>query len=98
MAIWSIAVNPSSSSLAHSDVRTAEHILSIVNDTFNPLTSVQQSEVPHAEYCIGPPSPPKSKTKKDSDVNLQSSEDDHDEDKWNDSSPVMGCSDSSLQK
>lgn len=93
-SIWSIAPNPSSSSLALGCEDGTVRILSTANDTLTHLRRFDRVKCRILSIAWGPP---KKKTKKDSDPKAESSDDD-DDDEWSDSWLVTGCSDSSLRK
>lgn len=91
-SIWSIAPNPSSSSLALGCEDGTVRILSIANDTLTHSRRFDRVKCRILSIAWGPP---KHKTKKNSDPMADSDDDD---DEWNDSWLVTGCSDSSLRK
>ena len=96
-SIWSIAPNPSSSSLALGCEDGTVRILSIANDTLTHSRRFDRVKCRMLSIAWGPP---KNKSKKDSDSKAESSDDDDDDDddEWSDSWLVTGCSDSSLRK
>ena len=94
-SIWSIAPNPSSSSLALGCEDGTVRILSIANDTLTHSRRFDRVKCRMLSIAWGPP---KNKTKKDSAPKTESSDDDDDDDEWSDSWLVTGCSDSSLRK
>ena len=93
-SIWSIAPNPSSSSLALGCEDGTVRILSIANDTLTHSRRFDRVKCRMLSIAWGPP---KNKSKKDSDPKAESSDDDEEEE-WSDSWLVTGCSDSSLRK
>ncbi|KAF8807204.1 WD40 repeat-like protein [Phlegmacium glaucopus] len=97
-SIWSIAANPSSSSLALGCEDGTVRILSIANDTLTHSRRFDRVKCRMLSIAWGPPVPPKSKTKIKKDTNPEAESDDDDDDEWSDSWLVTGCSDSSLRK
>lgn len=94
-SIWSIAPNPSSSSLALGCEDGTVRILSVANDTLTHSRRFDRVKCRMLSIAWGPP---KKKSKKDSDPKAESSDDDEEEEEWSDSWLVTGCSDSSLRK
>ena len=94
-SIWSIAPNPSSSSLALGCEDGTVRILSTANDTLTHLRRFDRVKCRILSIAWGPPN---NKTKKDFDPKVAEFSDDDDDDEWSDSWLVTGCSDSSLRK
>ena len=93
--IWSIAPNPSSSSLALGCEDGTVRILSIANDTLTHSRRFDRVKCRMLSIAWGPP---KIKSRKNSAPQAESSDDDDENDEWTDSWLVTGCSDSSLRK
>lgn len=107
-SIWSIAANPSSTSLALGCEDGTVRILSVANDTLSHARRFDRVKCRMLSIAWGPPVPkqpaasaPSSKTagssaQKEDDSDESSEEEDEDE--WTDSFLVTGGSDSSLRK
>ena len=103
-----MAASPLSSSLALGCEDGTVRILSIANDALTHSRRFDRVKARMLSIAWGPPVPPKSKTKKDTDPKSrpkkntdpksESSDDDSDDDEWSDAWLVTGCSDSSLRK
>ena len=97
-SIWSIAPNPSSSSLALGCEDGTVRILSIANDTLTHSRRFDRVKCRMLSIAWGPL---KKKIKRDTDPKAEPCDDDDDDDddhEWSDSWLVTGCSDSSLRK
>ncbi|KAH9487140.1 U3 small nucleolar RNA-associated protein 4-like protein [Psilocybe cubensis] len=97
-SIWSIAANPSSSSLALGCEDGTVRILSIANDTLTHSRRFDRVKCRMLSIAWGPPIPRQRQAKKAQEFDGDSSSDDDEEDDWTDSWLVTGCSDSSLRK
>ncbi|KAF8895039.1 WD40-repeat-containing domain protein [Gymnopilus junonius] len=95
-SIWSIAVNPSSSSLALGCEDGTVRILSIANDTLTHSRRFDRVKCRMLSIAWGPPVPRQPPPKKQ-DTSADSSSESEDEE-WADSWLVTGGSDSSLRK
>ncbi|KAF9557862.1 WD40 repeat-like protein [Agrocybe pediades] len=100
--IWSIAVNPSNSSIALGCEDGTVRILLIAHDTLTHSRRFDRVKCRMLSIAWGPPVPRKSKSQTDkaqpADSSSESDEDEDDEDDWTDSFLVTGGSDSSLRK
>jgi len=98
-SIWSIAANPSSSSLALGCEDGTVRILSVAHDTLTHLRRFDRVKCRMLSIAWGPPVPRQSQRTPQKNLGEESSdEEDEDEDDWTDSWLVTGGSDSSLRK
>ncbi|PPQ90453.1 hypothetical protein CVT25_014971 [Psilocybe cyanescens] len=101
-SIWSIAANPSSSSLALGCEDGTVRILSIANDTLTHSRRFDRVKCRMLSIAWGPPMPRQPQAKKTQDSSTDSSsdeeEEEEEEEEWTDSWLITGGSDSSLRK
>ncbi|KAF8971560.1 WD40-repeat-containing domain protein [Flammula alnicola] len=98
-SIWSVAANPSSSSLALGCEDGTVRILSVAHDTLTHLRHFDRVKCRMLSIAWGPPVPRQSRARIPTQQNAaDSSDDDDDEEEWTDSWLVTGGSDSSLRK
>ncbi|CAA7264711.1 unnamed protein product [Cyclocybe aegerita] len=102
-SIWSVAVNPSSTSLALGCEDGTVRILSVANDTLTHSRRFDRVKCRMLSIAWGPPMPrhpaaSSQKTAQTQTATEESSDDDGEEDEWTDSWLVTGGSDSSLRK
>ncbi|KAI0296605.1 WD40 repeat-like protein [Russula brevipes] len=96
-SIWSIAANPASTILALGCEDGSIHLLSLEYDSFQHLRRLDRSKSRILALAWGPPLPRGSGVRA-SVPREDSDSSDEDEDEWQDSWIVAGCSDSSLRK
>jgi U3 small nucleolar RNA-associated protein 4 len=96
-SIWSIAANPSCSSLALGCEDGTVRILSVANDTLTHARRFDRVKCRMLSIAWGPPVPRQASSSGDKDGE-ESSDVDDEEEEWMDSWLVTGCSDSSLRK
>jgi U3 small nucleolar RNA-associated protein 4 len=96
-SIWSIAANPTSTILALGCEDGSIHLLSLEYDTLRHLRRLDRSKSRILTLAWGPPFLRESKGRV-STTHDQDNSSDEDEDEWQDSWIVAGCSDSSLRK
>jgi U3 small nucleolar RNA-associated protein 4 len=96
-AIWSISINPASTSLALGCEDGSIQLVSLEFDTFQHLRRLDRSKSRILALAWGPPLLRESGGR-DSTVREDGDSSDEDEDVWQDSWIVGGCSDSSLRK
>ncbi|KAJ3508306.1 hypothetical protein NLJ89_g5832 [Agrocybe chaxingu] len=102
-SIWSVAVNPSSTSLALGCEDGTVRILSVANDTLTHSRRFDRVKCRVLSIAWGPPMPRRPSTLSQKTAQTQttaqdSSDGDEDEDEWTDSWLITGGSDSSLRK
>ncbi|KAG6845653.1 hypothetical protein H0H87_005860 [Tephrocybe sp. NHM501043] len=95
-SIWCMAVNPASTLLALGCEDGTVRLLSLVNDTLTHHRRFDRVKCRVLSIAWGPPVP--QFPQKQTSGNVQDSESDDDEDTWNDTWLVTGCSDSSIRK
>jgi U3 small nucleolar RNA-associated protein 4 len=96
-SIWSIAANPASTILALGCEDGSIHLLSLEYDSFQHLRRLDRSKSRILALAWGPPLPRGSGVRA-SAPHEDGDSSDEDEDEWQDSWIVAGCSDSSLRK
>ncbi len=96
-SIWSIAANPTSTILALGCEDGSIHLLSLEYDTLEHLRRLDRSKSRILALAWGPPFLRGSRDRV-STTHDQDDSSDEDEDEWQDSWIVAGCSDSSLRK
>ena len=98
-SIWSIAANPSCTSLALGCEDGTVRILSVANDTLTHSRRFDRVKCRVLSIAWGPPVPrPSGKTSSSARGGGEDSDSDEDEDEWLDSWLVTGGSDTSLRK
>ena len=95
-SIWSIAANPASTVLALGCEDGSIHLLSLEHDTLQHLRRLDRSKSRILALAWGPPLP--WGTGEHTSALREGDSSDEDEDEWQDSWIVAGCSDSSLRK
>ncbi|KAI0005474.1 WD40-repeat-containing domain protein [Russula compacta] len=95
-SIWSIAANPASTILALGCEDGSIHLLSLGYDTLQHLRRLDRSKSRILALAWGPPLP--WGTAERTSALREGDSSDEDEDEWQDSWIVAGCSDSSLRK
>ncbi|KAI9512662.1 WD40 repeat-like protein [Russula earlei] len=96
-SIWSIAANPASTILAMGCEDGSIHLLSLEYDTLQHLRRLDRSKSRILSLAWGPPLP-RWKGGRTLNGGEDGDSSDEDEDEWQDSWIVAGCSDSSLRK
>ncbi|KAH9176958.1 WD40 repeat-like protein [Lactarius sanguifluus] len=96
-SIWSIATNPASTALALGCEDGSIHLLSLEYDTLRHLRRLDRSKSRILTLAWGPPFLRGSRDRVPT-THDQDDSSDEDEDEWQDSWIVAGCSDSSLRK
>ena len=98
-SIWSLAANPASNLLALGCEDGTVRILSLENDALTHHRRIGKVKCRMLSLAWGPPIPKQSrKSVFATTVNDNASDTDDEDDEWNDSWLVTGCSDSSLRK
>jgi len=96
-SIWSIAANPTSTVLALGCEDGSVHLLSLEYDTLQHLRRLDRSKSRILTLAWGPPTF-RGRRERVPTIHEQDDSSDEEEDEWQDSWIVAGCSDSSLRK
>jgi len=97
-SIWSIAVNPASSSIALGCEDGSVRLISLLHDTFIHHRRFDRVKCRLLSIAWGPPVPRQTSKQTPHDDDSNDENDDGDDDDWTDSWLVTGGSDSSLRK